>query len=140
MNQPAPEVTRAERKEPMKLDQTLAREIKAANGDGSRSAKFALLRRVENARQEMSTPEIRVKFNEILRTHGRAVTAICVASTLWSRQERLESWGLPWAREVLLLWTTKPPSGISRATIDDGIHPTRICEYAAEFIKLTTEH
>ena len=26
-----------------------------------------------------------------------------------------------------------------RANIDDGLHPTRICEYAGEFIRLTTE-
>lgn len=124
----------------MKLDRTLAKEIKAANGDGGREAKFSLLRKIDEARKDMSTPEIMTQFNDMPRKHGRAVTAICVAATLWSRRDRLDGWRLKWAAEVLDLWTTKPPSGVSRAVIDDGLHPTRICEYAASFINFTTEY
>lgn len=124
----------------MKLDRTLAKEIKAANGDGGREAKFSLLRKIDEARKDMSTPEVMTQFNDMPRKHGRAVTAICVAATLWSRRDRLDGWRLKWAAEVLDLWTTKPPSGVSRAVIDDGLHPTRICEYAASFINFTTEY
>ena len=124
----------------MKLDRTLAKEIKAANGDGGREAKFSLLRKIDEARKDMSTPEVMTQFNDMPRKHGRAVTAICVAATLWSRRDRLDGWRLKWAAEVLDLWTTKPPSGVSRAVIDDGLHPTRICEYAAGFINFTTEY
>lgn len=124
----------------MKLDRTLAKEIKAANGDGGREAKFSLLRKIDEARKDMSTPEIMTQFEDMPRKHGRAVTAICVAATLWSRRDRLDGWRLKWAAEVLDLWTTKPPSGVSRAVIEDGLHPTRICEYAASFINFTTEY
>jgi hypothetical protein len=125
----------------MALDRTLVKEIKAANGDGSREAKFTLLRKIDAAAKDMSTPEIRERFSEMLVRHGRAVTAICIAATLWIRRERLDDWQIPWAMEVLEHWTTKPKSetGISRAYIDDQIHPTHICEYAASFIKCTTE-
>ena len=122
----------------MKLDSTLVREIRAANGDGGQDAKFALLHKIDDAQREMSTPKVRTEFNEILRRHGRAVTAICVAATLVSRKERLNNWNVQWAEAVLNLWSTKPASGIDRATIDDGLHPSRICEYAGPFIKLTT--
>ncbi len=123
------------------LDRTLAREIRAANGDGSREAKFSLLRKVEQAAQDFSTPDVIRIFDSLLVKHGRAVTAICVAATLWMRRERLDGWQLRWARQVLDLWTTKPKTetGVGRAYIDDKLHPTRICEYAASFINLTTE-
>lgn len=125
----------------MTLDRTLEKEIKAANGDGSRDAKFALLHKIEAAAKDMSTPEIRERFNEVLVKHGRAVTAICVAATLWIRRDRLDDWQIQWATQVLNLWTTRPrtETGISRAYIDDGIHPTHLCEYAASFINCTKE-
>ena len=124
----------------MKLDRTLEKEIKAANGDGSREAKFELLRKIKEAQKEFSTPKVITSFTEISRKHGRAVTAICVAATLWARRDRLEGWRLRWAELVLVLWTTKPAiSGSDCAVINDGLHPTRICEYAASFINYTTE-
>ena len=122
------------------LDRTLVKEIKAAIGDGSREAKFALLKKIDAAAEEMSTPEIRERFNEMLVKHGRAVTAICVAATIWERRDRLDDWRIDWATEVLELWTTKPASGVIRAYIRDDLHPTRICEYAYSFIKLTSEY
>lgn len=122
------------------LDRTLVKEIKAAIGDGSREAKFALLKKIDAAAEEMSTPEIRERFNEMLVKHGRAVTAICVAATIWERRDRLDDWRIDWATEVLELWTTKPASGVIRAYIHDDLHPTRICEYAYSFIKLTSEY
>ena len=122
------------------LDRTLVKEIKAAIGDGSREAKFALLKKIDAAAEEMSTPEIRERFNDMLVKHGRAVTAICVAATIWERRDRLDDWRIDWATEVLELWTTKPASGVIRAYIRDDLHPTRICEYAYSFIKLTSEY
>lgn len=123
----------------MRLDRELAREIKALNGDGTREARFETLRRVKAAQADLSTTKVRDSFTDCLREHGRAVTAICVASTLYERRERLESWGIPWAIAVLDLWANRGPSFIERAAIRDGLHPTRICEYAGEFIELTTE-
>ena len=42
----------------MKLDETLAREIKALNGDGSRFARFETLQKVKAARAALSTTEV----------------------------------------------------------------------------------
>jgi len=124
-----------------RLDRTLAREIKAANGDGSREAKFSLLHKIDDAVKDFSTPNVIRDFDQLLVKHGRAVTAICIAATIWERRERLEGWQLTWAQEVIDLWTTKPKTenGIGRAYIDDGLHPTRICEYAGQFIRLNSE-
>ena len=125
------------------LDRTLAKEIKAANGDESREAKFALLHKIHKAVKDMSMPDIAERFDEMPARHGRAVTAICIAATLWMRKERLElgGWELMWATKVLELWTTKPKSetGVGHACIDDQLHPTRILEYAASFMECTTE-
>lgn len=125
------------------LDRTLAKEIKAANGDEGRDAKFALLHKIHEAVKDMSTPDIAERFDEMLVKHGRAVTAICIAATLWTRKERLElsGWELMWATKVLELWTTKPKSetGVGHACIDDQLHPTRILEYASSFMECTTE-
>ena len=123
----------------MKLDSTFAKEVKALNGDGSREARFAALRRIEAARKDLSSPEVREGFGDSLRLHGRAITAVCVAATLYSRRERIDRWGLGWALAGLDLWTNKGRTFIDRANIDDGLHPTRICEYAGELIRLTTE-
>ena len=126
-----------------KLDRTLSQEIKKANGDGSREAKFALLNKIHAAAKDMSTTAIRTQFDGLLRKHGRAVTAICVAATIWMRKDRLglTGWRLRWAQEVLACWTTKPKTieGLHHAYIDDGIHPTAILDYAASFINFTTE-
>ena len=123
----------------MRLDRTLAKEIKALNGDGSREARFDTLRRVEAARKDLSTPEVRDRFNDCIRKHGRAVVAICVAATLYTRRERLDRWGLKWALEALECWTNRGQSFVDRSYIDDQLHPTRICEYAGSFIRATTE-
>ena len=123
----------------MKIDSTLAREIKAANGDGGREAKFSLLRRVKDANAALSTPGVRTNFNTAIKECGRVPVALCVAATLYARKERIDKWGLSWAMEVLKLWTNRPSSYIEIANIDDGLHPTRICEYAGSFIRLLTE-
>lgn len=124
----------------MKLDDTFAREVKKiANGDGSREAKFAFMKKVEKAKKALSSPEVaRGGFDTALKDYGRVLVAICTASALYERKERLDGWGFWWAQNVLALWTNRPPSGIERAAIrNDALNPTRICDYAASFIQLT---
>jgi len=125
----------------MKLDKELAREIKKqAKGDGSREAKFAFLKKVRGASEMMSCPDVMYgKFDEALKTYGRVPVAVCVAVTLYKRRERLDRWKLSWALAVLALWTNRVEDNLWSAYINDGIHPTRICEYAGSFVRLTTE-
>lgn len=124
----------------MKLDRTLVKEIKSkVYADGTRSAKFAALRKVKEAACDMSTTSIRTTFNDLLRKHGRAVTAICVAATLCQRKERIDNRGIVWANKVLELVPFFSMSNIEDASINDGIHPTAICEYAASLVRYTTE-
>lgn len=123
----------------MKLDRELERELRALNGDGSREARFETLGLVKAAQKDLSSTEVREKFSECLRRHGRAVVALCVAATLYTRRERIDGWGLLWALTVLDLWTNRGQQFIDRANIDDGLHPTRIIEYAGELVRLTTE-
>ena len=123
----------------MKIDKELAKEIKALNGDGSRAARFETWRRVEAAKKELSSTDAARKFGECLKKHGRAVVALCVASTLYERRERLDGWGIWWATAVLDIWTNRGPSFRERAAIDDGLHPTRICEYAGPFMRAVIE-
>lgn len=123
----------------MKLDRTIVKEIRDAVGDGSRTAKFRLLARVSDACVDLSRSDIRAAFPEVLRKHGRVPVVICVAATLDARRERLDYWKYGWAQEVLSLLPGWTPGNRSRACIDDGIHPTAICEYAGSLIKLTTE-
>lgn len=124
----------------MKLDRTFVKEVKALCGDGSREAKFAMLRRIDAARKDLSTTEIRRTFNDCIRNHGRAVVCVCVAATLDARKDRLDRWGWRWAHEVLsLLPYNITPGNLERAHINDGIHPTAICDYAESLIRVTIE-
>lgn len=123
----------------MKPDRTLVKEIKALTNGGSREAKFALLNRLAAAAADLSTPEARANFGTCLSKYGRALVAICVAATLEARRERLDFWGYDWACEVLdAVPVTLTPSNRERAYIDDNLHPTAICDYAGELIRLTT--
>ena len=125
----------------MKLDRELTREIRKLVGDGSRDAKFAMLAKIDAANRELSTAAPRTDFSGILGRHGRAVVAVAVACTLRNRWERLEGWGIEWALAVLdllpFVWTQ---GNMDRATIRDTVlHPTAICDYAGDFIRLTSE-
>lgn len=123
----------------MKLDSTLVKEIRAAAGNGDRDTKFRLLRRVSETCEDLSNPDIRSTFNQVLREHGRVAVAICVAATLEARRERLDNWSLTWAREVLSLLPGWTAGNLERAHIEDGIHPTAICDYARGLIACTIE-
>lgn len=123
----------------MKLDRTFAREVKkAANGDGSREARLAFLNPAREAAKRLSTPIVMREFDDIIREYGRATVGLCVAVTVWERRNRLERRTVRWAEEVLKLWTNRPHDTLC-LFINDGLHPTRIEEYAGSFIKLTTE-
>ncbi len=123
----------------MKLDRTLANDIKKqANGDGSRDARFAFLKRGEAAQKALSTTQVQTVYNAALKEFGRVPVAVCTAVTILERQDRLNEYAVKWAREVLKFWTNRPRD-ILVAYIDDGLHPTRIEEYAGDFIRLTTE-
>lgn len=120
------------------LDRELAKEIRKANGDGSREAKFELLRKVKAANKELSCTDVIDRFDEILAKHGRVPVAICIGVTAVVREDRLNRWIVDWGKDVLKLWTNRP-SDIFVAAIDDGLHPTRIEEYAGDFIRATAE-
>ena len=123
----------------MKLDRTFAREVKkAANGDGSREARFAFLALAKEACKKLSTPDVMREFDNILREYGRVAVGLCVAVTVWERRDRLESRTVRWAMKVLELWTNRPSDTLC-LYIFDNLHPSRIEEYAGSFIKLTTE-
>ena len=123
----------------MKLDETFAREVrKTANGDGTREARFAFLREAEAAARELSTIDAPRNFTDAIRNHGRAAVALCVAATAIARLDRLQPRTVQWALEVAALWTNRPPSGLSRLIIDDGLHPTRLDEYAGDLIRVTS--
>lgn len=123
----------------MKIDKELAKEIKKANGDGSREAKFAFLHKIIAVKEELSTTKVRDTFVECFKHHERAAIAVCVAATIWERRDRLGRNAVMWATEVLKCWTNRPASGTARIIIEDNLHPTRIEEYAGSFIRLTTE-
>lgn len=121
-----------------KLDKTFAREIeKQANGDGSREAKFAFKKKVEETARALSTPKVLEVFNDCLKKYGRVPVAICVAETIIERRDRLEWRSYMWAIEVMRLYTNAPSDKMF-AYIDDGLHPSRIEEYAGSFMRVTT--
>lgn len=122
----------------MQIDKTLIKEIKKLNGDESRDAGFAMMALLKDAKRTLSRPEVIDVFDETVRIHGRAVVAVCVAATLYVRRERIGEWGLKWAKEVLASWTTKTPSRIEDVQIVDNLHPTKICAYAEDFMRLVT--
>lgn len=123
----------------IKLDDCFARELrKEANGDGSREAKFAFKDKVTKAAKELSTSEVPYIFSDVIKKYGRVPIAICVAVTIVERRDRLDYKTVCWANEVLKLWTNQNFSSYLFAYINDGLHPTRIEEYAGSFIRLTT--
>ena len=122
----------------MTLDRTFSAEIKKANGDGSREARFAFLRPAKEAAKRLSTPNVREDFNDILREYGRVAVGLCVAVTIRERMDRLDGSTVRWAEKVLALWTNRP-SDTSCLAIRDNLHPTRIEEYAGSLIRLTIE-
>lgn len=121
----------------MRLDNKFSREIKKANGDGSREAKFAFLNPTKEAAKKLSTTNVKDVFNEVLRQYGRVSVGVCVAATVLEREDRLEYSTVQWARAVINLWTNRP-CDMGCVVINDGLHPTRIEEYARSLIRATS--
>ena len=120
----------------MKLDTSFARDLKKINGDGTRDAKFAFLRPAQNAAKEMSNPAVINNFGSIVKMYGRTTVAICTAATALERADRLNPETVEWAREVIALWTNRP-ADLGTVLIADGLHPTRIEQYAGALINAT---
>lgn len=122
----------------MKLEKCFEGEVKKINGDGSREKKFAILKAARAAARELSVVNVRTVYPECIKKYGRVIVEICTAATIISVRDRLSYDTVQWAEEVLKLWTTRP-ADISSVVIRDGLHPTRIEEYAAELIRLTID-
>ncbi len=125
----------------MKLDRTFSREIsKLANGDGSKEAKLGFLTQARAARKALSTPEVmRGALDEAVKEYGRVAVGVCLAVTIWERRDRLTSRAVQWARAVLDVWTNRPANALTVYIDDSALHPTKIEEYAGEFMRLTME-
>lgn len=123
----------------MKLDRTFSAEIKKANGDGSRGARFAFMKPAKAAAKELSTTDVFKVFNDVLRHYGRAAVGVCVAATIMERRDRVGPETVRWAMEVMSLWTNRAPINVGGVIINDGLHPCKIESYAGSFISLTTE-
>ena len=107
------------------LDQTLKAEIKEANGD-----KFVFLRQVQKVAGEMDLP----KFGDVLKNNSRAAVAVCLAATILANRWDLHRWAVEWARQVMSSWANCPRD-TTVAVADIGLHPSRIEEYAGNFIR-----
>jgi hypothetical protein len=123
----------------MRLDSSFSRDItKIANGDDSREARIAFRQVTRAVALSLSNTKVSSLFDGAIKEHGRVPVAICTAATIYARRDRLSVDMVAWAIEVLKLWTNRSLGGIGYAVIDDGLHPTRIEEYAGPFIRLTT--
>ncbi len=124
----------------MKLDKTFIRDIKKiANGDGGADHRKAFRQTIRAANAELSSPTVRERYSECISKYGRVPVAICTAVTIIYRQDRLEWRSVRWAQEVLKCWTNRPHTDLDFAYINDGLHPSRIEEYAAGLMSVTTE-
>jgi hypothetical protein len=117
----------------MTLDKTFANEIrKAGNGDGSREYKFTLLQKLKETSAAL---ENRYEWEAIFKKYGRAIVALCVASTIVKYDYRFENSQIVWATLVLDLWTNKYSGHVSEAIIN--IHPAILTDKSRSMQKLT---
>ena len=71
------------------IDECFAREIKKiANGDGSREAKFAFCEKARAAARELSCPNVKEKFCDVMSKYGRVAVGLCVAATILDRSDK----------------------------------------------------
>lgn len=121
------------------VDQELLREIHRGCGI-DREHRFSFMRSVQGVRDILSDCTINDKaINIALIKYGRAAVAVCLASTIRMRRERLDGWKIQWANEVVDAWGNRGNTFVDRAQIDDWwLHPTKICEYAAPYIAAWT--
>ncbi len=122
------------------VDSYLLREVRAyAKTNGTYEAFKPIRRKLNECIKTLSTPEVMYRFNEFISAHGRAAVAIAIACTLIGRYRRLDGHYSEWAREILNA-AQLPPQYYKpeEHTIIDGLNPTRIFEYAGEFLRLTS--
>lgn len=120
----------------MTVDKSLAREVRAMCGP-TRDTQRAFRQRVGAAVEMLSSPEVMERFDAAVAVCGRAVVAVAVAATLRTREERIGRWQAAWADGVLEAWRGLPE--VADYAIRDGLHPLRIMEYAAGFIRANSE-
>lgn len=124
----------------MRLDKAFSRDIKKiANGDGTPSHMKEFRQTLRAVDMELSSPKVTEKYSECIAKYGRVPVAICTAVTIVYRQNDLKQRSVQWGQEVLKCWTNRPRTSLSFAYIDDGLHPSRIEEYAAGLMSVTTE-
>lgn len=122
----------------MKLDKSLVKEIRYLNSNGDRAVKVEFARRMRDAVADLSNPNVMTGFSDIMRKHGRALTALCVAATIQAHADRLNPATIEWAEAVLASFEN-PERAARLGVYEDGLHPSRIEEYAKSLIKYTTE-
>lgn len=121
----------------MKLDVELAREIsRYTTNDGSRESILRIRKELRACKSAMSSPEVMTQYAEYAKAFGRVPVAICTACTILERTKRLNSWSVKWAISVIA--ACRMNLNTADFMVDDGLHPLRIEEYAASFIRLTT--
>ena len=124
------------------LENELAKEIKRFCGNPT--DRLERIKVVEKLRETAKDMEKINRYNheevftECLHKHGRAAVSVCIAATLWELRGRLGNWNLPWAIDVMNLWTWRAAEQHHNACIDGNSHPTTICDYARKFIKINS--
>lgn len=122
----------------VKLDKCFEREVIKINGNGGREDMFSFLNPAKAAAKELSTPNVADIYRECIKKYGRVTVAICTAATILDRCDRLDFSTVLWANKVLQLWNNRPYD-LSCIVINDGLHPSRIEEYAQRLIKITSD-
>lgn len=125
------------------VERELAREIKKACGNGERADKFRLLGAVRGVQERMSRSDCardpKGAMRAALKEYGRAAFALCLASTIvTARQDWVSGQTLAWANEVIGLWACRPMD-IAQVAYNDGLHPSKLAEYAGDFVRMTME-
>lgn len=122
----------------MKLDREFEKElIQQSNGDGTIESHRSFLKVLRAVKKDLSSIDAPKRYDACIRTYGRVAVAICTAVTITAWEERHDTRTVLWAREVLKCWTNRAKD-ILEFFIDDGLHPTRIDDYALSFIRMTS--
>lgn len=100
----------------------------------NREEYLRFINKLNDCCKEMSTIDIRDRFDELATKHGEVVTALVVAATLLARHDSIGGWRGEWAEDMCQAWVMLRDRADALA-IRDNLNPTRICEYASEFIR-----
>ena len=126
----------------MKPDPVLLSEIKKAAGK-TRSERLAFLAQcgafaweLGDAIKKNNCAQLKTIFNKAMLGYPRAVTACSLAATI-SMRDGMSYPAQVWAQGILEAWNPSASQRL-RGIIDDNLNPTRLEEYAGEFIRATT--